>query len=137
MHFKGAITGLTTAASIWVVGTLGLAIGMGYYEIALIGTFFIFLVLAVLKKIQTKFITKVEEHIFTIVFREDANLDKVLEYIDYIYIKNSIKILEIENASSENTNEVVHTIMIPTKISIQDTINQLLMHRGIQKIKVK
>ncbi|MDM8212338.1 MgtC/SapB family protein [Enterococcus hirae] len=31
---KGAVRGLTTAASVWAVAALGIAIGMGYYRIA-------------------------------------------------------------------------------------------------------
>jgi len=35
---KGAIRGMTTAASIWIISALGLAIGAGMYTVALIGT---------------------------------------------------------------------------------------------------
>ncbi len=34
---KGAIKGMTTAASIWMVSALGLAIGAGMYEVSLVG----------------------------------------------------------------------------------------------------
>lgn len=48
---KRNISGLTTAASIWSVSGLGLAIGMGYYEIGIIGFVFLFLTLAVIKRL--------------------------------------------------------------------------------------
>ena len=39
------VKGLTTAAGIWVMGAIGLAIGVGSYLLALIGTAFCFLTL--------------------------------------------------------------------------------------------
>ena len=33
---KGAIKGLTTAASLWVVACIGLAVGLGYYSLSIV-----------------------------------------------------------------------------------------------------
>lgn len=46
---KSNISGLTTAASIWVTAAIGLAIGMGNYRIGILGTIVIVIVLALLK----------------------------------------------------------------------------------------
>lgn len=46
---KRNISGLTTAASIWFVASLGLAIGMGYYTIAISGFIAVFSILLVTK----------------------------------------------------------------------------------------
>lgn len=35
---KGSVKGLTTATTIWVVACIGLAVGLGYYEMAIIAT---------------------------------------------------------------------------------------------------
>lgn len=45
------IQGLTTAASLWATAGLGLAIGMGYYQIAVISAVFVIFVIVFLKKI--------------------------------------------------------------------------------------
>ncbi len=42
-----SVTGLTTAACLWVVAGIGLAVGLGFYPGALITTFFVFIVLRV------------------------------------------------------------------------------------------
>ena len=47
---RHSISGLTTAASIWSVACLGIAIGMGYLEISIIGFLAIFGILFVLKR---------------------------------------------------------------------------------------
>ncbi|MGX7112596.1 MgtC/SapB family protein [Gemella cuniculi] len=47
---KRNVSGLTTAASIWAVSSMGLALGLGYYKIGIIGALFIMLILVVVKK---------------------------------------------------------------------------------------
>lgn len=48
---KRSVTGLTTAASIWCVSAVGLAFGMGYYEIGILSGFLILIVLILFKRI--------------------------------------------------------------------------------------
>ena len=47
---KGAIRGLTTAAGIWVVATLGMAVGIGMYGAALVATALVMLTLVSLEQ---------------------------------------------------------------------------------------
>ena len=63
------ITGLTTAASLWNTACLGIAIGYGYYLIAIVGSIFVILVLIMMqriihvrisKKVEIKFVHRVE-----------------------------------------------------------------------------
>ena len=49
---KGSIRGLTTAAGIWIVAALGLAIGVGLYWIAIITTAFILFTLIRLERYE-------------------------------------------------------------------------------------
>lgn len=49
-----SVKGLTTAASLWAVSCIGLAVGVGYISGALIATAFIYLTLNILKKINIK-----------------------------------------------------------------------------------
>jgi len=46
------IKGLTTAAGIWVMGAVGLSIGVGAYKLALIGTIFCFITITVFGKVE-------------------------------------------------------------------------------------
>ena len=52
LHNKGSVTGLTTAATLWVVACIGIAIGMGYYFLSIISAIGVFCVLVVLKKVK-------------------------------------------------------------------------------------
>ncbi|MHB8065664.1 MAG: MgtC/SapB family protein, partial [Ruminiclostridium sp.] len=46
------VKGLTTAASLWAISCIGIAVGIGFYSGALIATVIIFLTLIVIKKTQ-------------------------------------------------------------------------------------
>jgi putative Mg2+ transporter-C (MgtC) family protein len=50
----GSIHGLTTGASMWLVGAVGLACGGGFYVIAVIGTILALIVLFILGKIEAR-----------------------------------------------------------------------------------
>lgn len=52
MHMRGAVTGLTSAATIWVVAAVGMAVGSGAYVEALGATLLITLVLAGLGPVE-------------------------------------------------------------------------------------
>lgn len=51
---KNQIKGLTTAAGLWACACIGLAIGMGLYEIAIFGTLCIYVVLTLLHSVDYK-----------------------------------------------------------------------------------
>lgn len=54
------VKGLTTAASLWAVACIGLAVGMGYFYIAIVSAVIIFMTLALLGRIEKKTKTKEE-----------------------------------------------------------------------------
>ena len=51
---RGSVEGITTAATIWVVGAVGLACGAGQFRIAVITTLMAFLVLTVLRLVEAR-----------------------------------------------------------------------------------
>ncbi|EOU1113989.1 MgtC/SapB family protein [Clostridium perfringens] len=133
---KGSVKGLTTAASLWVVACLGLAIGMGYYNLGILGFLFIFLTLVSLKKFQSKFITKAGEKCFEIIYEKDS---QVLEFIDKIFTQKGVKIKSIEFLGRNNNEAVqyknaIYRVELPNYIEVGEIINKLSINDGIIKI---
>lgn len=60
IHEKGLVKGLTTAATIWVVACIGLAIGLGYYSMSIIATVSVFICLVVLKAMEKKLFSNMQ-----------------------------------------------------------------------------
>ena len=54
LHAKGGVSGLTTAATIWVVASIGIAAGAGHYLLATFATMIILVALLVLGSIEAK-----------------------------------------------------------------------------------
>lgn len=65
-----SISGLTTAASLWVVAALGLAVGAGFYYGALITAFLVLVCLFVLNKLERIFSSKRKVAELTVIMRE-------------------------------------------------------------------
>ena len=55
---RGHIKGLTTAAGLWASACIGLAIGTGFYEAAIVGTISVFFVERGLKSIKKKILKR-------------------------------------------------------------------------------
>ncbi|SFU45564.1 putative Mg2+ transporter-C (MgtC) family protein [Clostridium sp. DSM 8431] len=89
---KNQIRGLTTAAGLWASACMGLAIGIGFYELAIIGIIFIFGVIAVINKFDKRVygISKVMD-----VYIEFLKPEVLREVICFLREKN-IKILSIQ-----------------------------------------
>lgn len=49
---KGSIKGLTTAASLWIVACMGLAVGHGLYSLAIIAAIIVVITLSLLRKLD-------------------------------------------------------------------------------------
>ena len=52
IQMKGSVKGLTTAAGIWMVATIGLAVGVGLYTISILATVLILVILMPLERFE-------------------------------------------------------------------------------------
>ena len=57
---RGHMHGITTAATLWIVASIGLSVGVGQYWIAIISTALVFGILQI-KKVEEKITTKEDE----------------------------------------------------------------------------
>ena len=52
------VSGITTAATLWVSACLGLIIGLGFYEIALVSSVLAIFILVIMTKFERKYINQ-------------------------------------------------------------------------------
>lgn len=106
---RNRIKGLTTAAALWACATMGLAIGIGFYTLAIIGFVVIFgsiTFLPFLENYFTKHTSNYELHI------EFVSSDNLREFIKYVRERNmKIKSLE-KNLAYESSGLSVYTIYL-------------------------
>ncbi|MGY5267962.1 MgtC/SapB family protein [Paraclostridium bifermentans] len=125
---KGSVKGLTTAASIWTVACIGIATGMGFYEVSILGGISTIIVLVVLKKIEGKYINKSTKIKLIIKYKSKTEAIKEL--------KNSIEDLQLQIECIEFVDEfnVIYTLKDLKLICINDLINLLSENESILKV---
>ncbi|MBM7555121.1 MgtC/SapB family protein [Thalassobacillus pellis] len=94
------IKGLTTAASIWTVAGLGLVIGAGMYDAAILTTILVLLSLVLLNQIEEKVMAGRNKNYLRLVVERDVNMGELLRTFEEVGI--NIRKLSIEN---ERTGE--------------------------------
>lgn len=109
---KSMITGLTTAASIWATASIGIAIGYGFYEVAIICTIIIFFVSGKLGNLDRKFVRDSKEVNIYIEFIDARKLNHTLNQIKEKYL---ILNVSLTSSKTNNENSVGANIMIVSK----------------------
>lgn len=66
IQMKGSVRGLTTAAGIWMVSSLGMAVGAGLYLVAAVATLLILFILVLLERIEHRVSLRSESRIIRI-----------------------------------------------------------------------
>ncbi|CAM3966637.1 MgtC/SapB family protein [Cohnella lubricantis] len=92
-----SITGLTTAASLWVVMAIGLAVGAGFYFPAAICSVLALLVLWGLHIVERRFVNQTKEHLITL--SVDAN-QITTEQLQELLREKGAKLLRIQYEES-------------------------------------
>ncbi len=124
LHYGINIYGVTTAATIWITASLGMAVGVGSYMLAIVTTLITFIVLVVIRKFENSFLSHhinkgatikasiicPKENLSEIqdwFFKEFANIEEVTT--DKILSKkNQIKLIYIINVFDKNPINTVH-----------------------------
>lgn len=127
------ITGLTTAASLWNVACLGLAIGMGYYVLALAGCVVVLLTLTVMQRLARPNLVKQLEITF-------VNRSETMTYIIRCFSDYGIRIIDADlHMVKTDTNTPLFTdtftLSIPRKADYSLLIAELTSHDAIQSLK--
>ncbi len=134
IHHKGSIKGLTTAATLWVVACIGLAVGYGFYLISIAALIFTQLVLISLKRFQTK-IFHASEHIKLEV--EFIKRSKGIEFIDQYFDIHKIHVLSMEFHTTEEEpvkKTCVYTLSLPKYVNHLDLIIDIGDNENIKDI---
>ncbi len=95
---KGSVRGLTTAATLWIVACLGLAVGRGLYALSLTAAVIIFIILSLFKKAD-KVIQKDTK--WRIGFRKKEKEDGVDEDYNITEGKNSEDVITLYEKVNE------------------------------------
>ena len=126
------VTGLTTAASLWNTACLGIAIGFGYYVIAIIGSIFVFVVLIMMQRIIHVRVTKKLEVRF-------IHRIETIEYINKYFEARGVQTVDIDfNVTSSDNKNIytnIYTLQLPHDVTYTELVNNLSEHANILSIR--
>jgi putative Mg2+ transporter-C (MgtC) family protein len=112
LQARGSITGLTTAATIFVVGAVGIAIGEGLFGLAIFSTFSIILVLVVLRKVERSVLKRARLFHYHLKTSDPAEfLEALLQLLDKEHMRlEDFDVKEISDHEHEVRLSVVTSI---------------------------
>ena len=125
----GDIKGITTAATLWICGMIGLACGNGYYIGAAATTIFVFVFIVMLRMIETKLNNKNRNIILT-VDSEKAVLATIIKIFDE-------EDIEIENIAAdyyERKDKKLLKITVAIKHAVSQNEAKKLMIKISEKV---
>lgn len=120
---KSSISGLTTAASIWATAAIGIAVGMGNYRVAIVGTVVIVIVLALIKG---KLNIAIGENIVVRFLDKEVQTD-IIEYFKENNIRFSSSEFRVESELGDGRLLFTerYTINIPASKSISKIVEDI------------
>ncbi|CUQ02868.1 MgtC/SapB family protein [Clostridium baratii] len=127
---KVSVKGLTTAASIWAVACVGIAVGMGFYTISILSGIGIVIVLVLLKRFEYRFINKLDTIKFKIEYTDKI---KVIKEINKTLEADEITIKNIEFINGDDRRECIYTLLLPQTIKQNELISMIVMNDGVIK----
>ena len=127
-----SVKGLTTAASLWAVSCVGIAVGIGFYSGAIIATVIIFLILVVIKKTQGKISMQKNTRLFIHTRIKKGEVNELSGLIQEM----GVKIKRTDFVSSEIDGEMVirFTLDISGQISMAELIEAILCHEHVRRV---
>lgn len=125
---KREIRGLTTAAGLWAAAAVGLAIGIGFYSAAVIGTVLIMLSLIWLKKIDAYVKTHAKVIEIYLEYNREFLMKKLLDYFE----EQQYEIFDIEIGKIKTLEGELGTLNF--MLGLKQKVNHGILISQLEKI---
>ena len=126
-----SVRGLTTAASLWVVSGVGLAVGSGYYLGAFMTTGLVFLTLSILSRFENK-----EYKSLVSLFVTTVDMPGQIGEIGALLGCHNIRIRDIKIEENKDMLGIIFRIRMPRGVNANEVTAGLLGIKGITCVKL-
>jgi putative Mg2+ transporter-C (MgtC) family protein len=130
LHTRGAVTGLTSAATIWVVAAIGMALGTGAYVEAVGTTILVMVVLTGLARIEK--LVAARSSVTRLVVHARPGVETV-EGLEELVKRTGLELERVE-ARQENVDLVVELELRGPKRLHDQLLIGLLHHAGVRSV---
>ena len=125
------IRGLTTAAGLWAVAAMGLALGIGFYEVAIMGGPLIFLILTIMHGIDNQVHKRVRRMEFYAEVENNVSIAKITKEIRSLGIEIENIQLDRDYASDHGVRAMLITAKKPAKMKRDELLSKLADLEGM------
>lgn len=106
LRHGASIRGLTTAASLWMMASIGMLIGIGFYQLSIVATLFSFLVLFIIGALERTMFKKYLKK-FTLlrmqVTAKDTSLNLIEQWVEKAFPKKTVETKTHQNEDTDTT----------------------------------
>lgn len=136
LKFGVDVKGLTTAASIWAMAAIGLAVGAGMYIVSLVGVVVILFALTVMnffekRVFKERTLRKVELQIK----KKDTEISELYQIFEVFNVK--INSAGFERNVNEPYDRITFMVAVTTRLDVQKLSDALEKQTGIISIAIK
>lgn len=107
LHSRGSVTGLTTAATLFVVASVGMAVGGGLYLTACFATVMILIALALLGRLERAYALRTIATTYEVTGR---NVDSMLREVNRVLDDQKLTMQSVHLASADPDFRMVFTV---------------------------
>lgn len=132
------VSGLTTAASLWVIAAIGLATGSGYWIAALTTTLLVYITLTLLSRIEKRMVICTPTlctRFFTITALQQPGL---VGRIGACFGEEGINIRDIHSSDNDDEHhlDIAVRVDVPTQLTASEVMVKLLAIEGVLAVKI-
>lgn len=139
LRHGSSVTGLTTAATLWVAASIGMACGAGHLDVAFFATLFSVIVLVGIRLFEKNILhsgTKHNQRLKIIIICDDINAMDVHNYIiekfDHMH-----EISKKRNGKDDNLTKIIAKIDISAKRPIQSLYQDFQKLHGLESVSIQ
>lgn len=129
------VIGLTTAAGLWASACMGLAIGIGFFEGALMGCAFIIFIILVMHKLDNRVALHSRVMELYVEMEESFSLRALLAYMANHGIRvNYLEIIRVRDQDHQGAAALI-TVKLPRRFAHADVLEGLRKVEGVAYIE--
>jgi putative Mg2+ transporter-C (MgtC) family protein len=131
-----SVRGLTTAASIWTVAALGIAVGGGMYRAAILGTALTLILLLVMRPIEYRLDRRWRKQTISALYDPEVTSPEVLLGV-LRRINLNVTGLSVEARGDSGKEQIQITLAQSGETVLQDAMQALAQLEGVQSAKTE
>jgi putative Mg2+ transporter-C (MgtC) family protein len=130
LRYGITVRGLTTAASLWVVAAIGMAVGVGAYVISSVSAGITLLALVGLRPLRTRLVRglKKEHEEFRIEAGPDLDLGGLIKELE----GTGVRVENVRVEEEEGVRDVVLFVVVPADRRPEEAVAVLTRHPGVR-----